>query len=202
MNWKGIYQKYSSLSGKELIVGIKDWEQRLKILFSWIKHMPRNSKILDCGCGIGIAGVALQENGFKNIIGIDIDEKNVNIAKKFYKVYRMDLEKIEFKSKIFDVILALNVIEHLNHPGKFVNSIKKILKSSGYLIFSLPNEIWFRKVLGLVPKDPTHKQSWSCFSFKKFLINNGFEILDIKAIGRIPFYFTSQTFMILARLRK
>jgi ribosomal protein L11 methylase PrmA len=75
MNWKDIYQKYSNFSGKELIVGIKDWDQRLKIIFSWIKNLPRDSKILDCGCGIGIAGVALQENGFKNIIGIDIDEK-------------------------------------------------------------------------------------------------------------------------------
>jgi ribosomal protein L11 methylase PrmA len=75
MDWKGIYKKYSNFSGKELPAGIKDRNQRLKIIFSWIKKLPRDSKILDCGCGIGIAGVALQENGFKNIIGIDIDEK-------------------------------------------------------------------------------------------------------------------------------
>jgi 2-polyprenyl-3-methyl-5-hydroxy-6-metoxy-1,4-benzoquinol methylase len=202
MNWKDIYRKYSNFSGKELVVGIKDWEQRLKILFNWIKKLPRDSQILDCRCGIGIAGIALQEKGFKNIIGIDIDKKNVSIAKRFYRVYRTDLEKIEFKSKMFDVILALNVIEHLNQPEKFISNIKKILKNNDYLILSLPNEIWFRKILGLVPKDPTHKQSWSCFSFRKFLIINGFEVFDIKPVGRIPFYFASQTFMILARLRK
>jgi hypothetical protein len=61
----------------------------------------------------------------------------------------------------------------------------------------------YKKYSGLSRKElVVGIRGWSCFSFRKFLIINRFEILNIKAVGRIPFYFASQTFMILARLRK
>jgi 2-polyprenyl-3-methyl-5-hydroxy-6-metoxy-1,4-benzoquinol methylase len=200
MEWKKFYKKHCGVSGRELITGIRDWEQRSKIFLNWIKNSPKNIKILDCGCGIGIAGLILKENGFRNVIGVDINRKNVETASRLFRAYQMDCNKLELKEK-FDVIIVLNLIEHLNFPQKFLKKVKRILRPNGMLILSLPNEMWFRKLLGIVPKDPTHKQSWSYLSFKKFLVLNGFKILDIKPIGRTPFLLTCQTFMVLAKKR-
>lgn len=62
--------------------------------------------------------------------------------------------------------------------------------------------MFFRKLFGFIPKDPTHKQNWSFISFRKFLSKNGFEALKMKPVGRFPFLLLCQTFMVLARVRK
>lgn len=200
LDWKSVYKKYSNPSEWE--VGIKDWEQRSSILLNWIaqEKTNKNVKILDCGCGIGIVGIILKVGGYENVIGIDLNKKNLDVASKFYKVYEMDCEGINFNDK-FDVVLALNIIEHLNNPKKFLHNVKKILKNNGCFILSLPNEIWFGKIFGFTSKDPTHKHSWNYFQFKNFLEDNGFEIIDMKPVGRFPLLFFSHTIMILCRMK-
>lgn len=202
MKWKIIYKKYCKFSGRKLTIGIKDWEQRLKTVLKWVKDLPKNSEILDLGCGIGIAGLALKEIGFKEIVGVDINEKQIKIAKKFYKkVYKIDCNRLNIKGK-FNLILALNIIEHLESPNIFLKKIYHLLSDKGYLILSLPNEIWFRKLFNLIPKDPTHKQHWSIFLFKRFLRKYNFRIIEMKPVGNIPFLLACQTFMVLATKNK
>ncbi len=197
-------QKPSQKRKRDRNWNIRDWKQRSDILLDWIakNNIPKNAKILDCGCGIGILGLILRENGYENTVGIDIDADNVKIARQNYKkVYQMDCDRISIKSK-FDVAVALNLIEHLNNPKLFLENVKSILNPSGIIILSLPNEIWFRKLFNKIPQDPTHKQSWSIFSFKKFLNKNGFQVFDMKPVGRVPVLLGCQTFMILARVKQ
>jgi 2-polyprenyl-3-methyl-5-hydroxy-6-metoxy-1,4-benzoquinol methylase len=203
MNWQEHLKKFQNKSGREIKIGIRDWEHRSNVFLKWIKKdkLNKRSRILDCGCGIGVAGFILKENEFRNVIGIDIDPRRLSIAKKNYKgVYRMNCENVKF-NKRFDIILALNVIEHLNNPEKFLKRVKELLATSGRLILSLPNEIFIRRILRLIPKDPTHKQHWSYLQFKRFLKKCGFEILDMKPIGHVPFLFGCQTFMVLAKMK-
>lgn len=201
--WQKIYaERYSGYSKGQIEAGIRDWEQRSDILLRWLERekVSGHAKILDCGCGIGIGGIILKNNGYENITGIDIDGENVKAASKFFEAYGMDCNNINLKNR-FDIVIALNIIEHLGSPEHFLDGLIKILSPKGLLVLSLPNEIWFRKLSGRIPKDPTHRQSWSVFSFKRFLSRNGFDIIDMKPVGRIPFLIGCQTFMVLAKVR-
>ena len=205
MKWKELYKKYANVENKE--IGIHDWEQRGDILIKWIERYCDTSKylkVLDIGCNIGIAGAILKEAFDVKIYGIDIDLKTlkINSMLKNERVSLQNAELLGIKNHTMDIVIALNLIEHLEKPHNLLNEIKRIIKPRGLAIFSLPNEIFFRKFLGLIPKDPTHKQSWSIFSFKKFLKQNELKIIDMKPVGRVPFLMVCQTFMVLTQVNK
>lgn len=196
--WEEIYKKHST---ENIRIGIADWRQRSTILMKWLRQQKigKDAKILDCGCGIGIAGIILKENGYNDITGIDINKKNVEISSRFFRTFVGDCSKLKIKEK-YNVILALNLIEHIKNPERFLENIKSAIKPDGLLILSLPNEVWFRKLVGAIPHDKTHVQSWSYYSFKKFLKRNGLTIIDMKPVGRIPFLFMCNTMMVLVKL--
>lgn len=105
--------------------------------------LPKDTiTILDLGCGMGIVGEALNNNGDFHLVGVDIYEPYLKVCKKrgFYKkLIKRDLRKIDFKEKSFDVVTLFQVIEHLNK-----NESKKLIKKAMHIakkavIVSVPN---------------------------------------------------------------
>ena len=139
-------------------------------------------KILDIGCGGGLVSESLSKLGAV-VTGIDFVENNIKVAKQHsaelglkidYKV--ADIEKIKLK-KNFDVIVAFEVLEHLNDWEKFLNKIKNNLNKNGILIISTINRNILSKyiaiflaenILNWIPKG-TH-------NYNKFIKPN--EIID------------------------
>lgn len=203
MNWEEVYKfAHKHFSQRDIEIGIKDWKQRSSILLYWLRKLKVSykSKILDCGCGIGICCKILKENGYKKIIGIDIDKNKLDFAKQFCNVKRMNCENLNFPNKSFDVIIALNIIEHLRNPQKFLYEVKRILRTRGLLIISTPNTSLLRKLLGKTDLCPEHLHYWSYRKFIRLIKNNGFKVIDIKPIGRLPVLELCQTFMLVASL--
>ncbi|WDV44786.1 class I SAM-dependent methyltransferase [Clostridiaceae bacterium M8S5] len=108
----------------------------------------RKGKILDIGCSTGELALALNKEGYE-VIGIDLDEKMINIAKKkeisklkFYHLNMMDIEKF-FKDDKFDQITCLgNTLVHLKSTDSilnFFNSVKKLLVEDGVFKFQILN---------------------------------------------------------------
>lgn len=104
----------------------------------------KNLKILDIGCGGGLVSESLSKLGAV-VTGIDFAENNIRVAKQHsaksglkieYKIG--DIEKIKLK-KNFDVIIAFEVLEHLNDWKKFLNRIKNNLNKNGIFIISTIN---------------------------------------------------------------
>jgi 2-polyprenyl-3-methyl-5-hydroxy-6-metoxy-1,4-benzoquinol methylase len=201
LNWKEHYSKFSSFSTARKKIGIKDWEKRFLVIFNWLEKygVSKKSKILDCGCNIGVLGLLLKENNFKNIVGIDIDPKILKISKKILKTYKMDCHDLKFKNNEFDVFIALNIIEHLDEPKRFLNEAKRVTKKGGFVILSTPNTNFIRKTLKKVDKSPGHINFWSFRQFKNLLKMNGLNVIEKKGIGRFPTIIFCQTFMVLCR---
>lgn len=113
----------------------------------------------------------------------------------------MDCENLNFIDKSFDIVLALNLMEHLSNPNKFLNEVKRVLKDSGIFIASVPNTSFFRKLIRKTIVIPEHLNYWDCKSFKKLLRSKGFRVIDIKPVGRISILPLCNTFITLSKLR-
>ena len=135
--------------------------------------------ILDFGCGEGYFLKAMKDRGLseKKILGVDNREDAIERAITLIPEYdfkQIDLFQINPDEFQFDLVMAIEVIEHLYEPENFVKHLT--LLSSKYVLFTVPFEPWFRIINLLWGRDvlhlgnhPEHVNHWSPKSFQKFL---------------------------------
>ncbi len=118
------------------------------------KKLLKNLKILDMGCGGGLVCEPLARLGAE-VTGIDFVKKNIDIAKKHAKssnlkinYFQNNLSNLKLKSK-FDLILILEVIEHLDNWKEVSLEAIKYLKPNGKIIFSSINRTFFSKIFAI-----------------------------------------------------
>lgn len=114
---------------------------RNNFIYSLIKkHTSRDDiKILDAGCAQGNLLLYLNDKGFKNIYGMDMDK---NLLKQFkdsgIKAYAMDLRETDFDDETFDIIISSDIIEHIDNDMRAIHEMKRILKKNGIIIIFVP----------------------------------------------------------------
>jgi SAM-dependent methyltransferase len=97
-----------------------------------------NSKILDVGCGQGVALQLFVQKGF-HPIGITLNREDLNAcSKKGYEVREMDQSFLEFDNEIFDLIWCRHCIEHSIFPYFTLYELNRVLKSKKYLYIEVP----------------------------------------------------------------
>ena len=85
---------------------------------------------------------ALIQKNAQKILGIDLSEEGIAILNEcgFEDVCIMNAESMKLNSK-FDIILAGDVLEHLNNPGLFLEKICSLLNPGGELIVGVPSAL-------------------------------------------------------------
>lgn len=114
------------------------YQMILKFLFPKSNHL----KVLDLGCGKGIAGELFNSNKNHKFTGIDIFNPYIKICSNngFYnKVIRADLTKIKLDKKSFDVVLLLQVLEHMDKNDALKVLQQSISAAKAAVLISLPN---------------------------------------------------------------
>lgn len=107
--------------------------------------LPQKAEaVLEVGCGTGATLRWLKDSGFaKHTTGIELFESAALIARNNVdKLYVGDAEKLiaaEFSQESFDLVLCLDVLEHMVDPWTFILRIEKLIKPNGMLIGSIPN---------------------------------------------------------------
>ena len=110
---------------------------RTEMMQRFVSDFDRNIKILEVGCNIGIMMVNLQEMGFKNLYGIEIQPKAIEHAlerTKGLNITEASAYEIPFKDKEFDLVFTTHVLIHLD-PDKISTALKEIYRCSGKYIF-------------------------------------------------------------------
>ena len=110
------------------------------------KNLPlKNLKILDIGCGGGLLCEPMSRLGAK-VTGIDASEKNINVAKIHSKEKKLKIkyicsspENLTIKDK-FDIILNMEIIEHVNDVEFFMLNCSKFLKKNGLMYVATLNK--------------------------------------------------------------
>lgn len=110
------------------------------------KFLPphREAKILDIGCGYGNFIYFLKKAGYESVIGIDISKQQVEQAARLgIRDVKLDdfASFLEERVSEFDVITALDVMEHLKKEEvlKFMSVIFRALKPGGKFLVQVPN---------------------------------------------------------------
>jgi len=102
----------------------------------------KNLTLLDVGCGGGLISEPMTRLGAK-VTGIDASEKNINVAKFHAEQMNLKINYLcstpEKLNKQFDVILCLEIIEHVADVDLFIKSCAKLLKKNGIIFFATLN---------------------------------------------------------------
>ncbi len=107
-----------------------------------VLSVPVGSKVLDVGCGPGVVASALAARGC-SVWGVDADPAAADVARPHcQRVVVADLESFDFAAAFperFDVVLALDVLEHLRNPGEVLRRLAAVLAPQARLLASIPN---------------------------------------------------------------
>ena len=146
------------------------------------KRPLKNIRILDIGCGGGLLCEPLSKLGAE-VVGIDASEKNIKIAKLHSRENNLKInyfcaspENFKIKGK-FDVILNMEIVEHVENVNFFLNQSTKFLKKKGLMFVATLNKTlksFFFAIIGaeyVLRWLPIGTHDWEMFIEPKKLIN-------------------------------
>lgn len=97
-----------------------------------------NRSILDIGIGNGMALEVVRNGGYA-IEGVEInDTLSERAVQKGFTIYNINIEKEQPDGK-YDVLLLLDIVEHLEHPAIVIENLKRCLNNEGNMIIYTPN---------------------------------------------------------------
>ena len=148
----------------------------------FVDNVNSEDKVLDIGCGNGALTFEIAKKA-KKVVGIDLDEKNIKIARKKYWApnieYLVGDATKDCPDQKFDVIILSNVLEHIENRVEFLQKIKNLAPK--FLIrVPMINRDWitlYKKELGVEWRlDKTHYIEYTLENFKKELKKAGLDL--------------------------
>jgi SAM-dependent methyltransferase len=148
-----------------------------------------DAKIVDVGCGGGKILHFLAEKGFRDVVGIDISQDQIQIAKQINeRATQADaLNWLENQKSQFDLIISLDLIEHFGKEEVliFLRCCVEALKPGGRLVIQTPNA---DSPFGLQHRynDLTHEIAFNPNLLGRLMHQAGLENLEAREQGPVP----------------
>ncbi len=146
------------------------------------KEPLKKIKILDIGCGGGLLSEPMSRLGAE-VVGIDASCKNISVAKLHANKSKLNIEYLctspeKFKpKKKFDVILNMEIIEHVENVDFFLKSCSKLLKKNGIMFVATLNKTLKSYLFAIIGAEyvlqwlPIGTHEWEKFIKPDYLIN-------------------------------
>ena len=160
-----------------------------------------NIKILDIGCGGGLISEPMARLGAK-VTGIDASSKNVSVAKIHSKKNNLSINYLnkspeQLKNyEEYDVILNLEIVEHVKNVGLYIQSCQKLLKKDGIMFTATINRTLTSYIKAIIGAEyilrwlPIGTHDWNKFlkpeELEKYLSDNKFKTLDVSGLDFNP----------------
>ena len=165
------------------------------------KLLLKNLEILDIGCGGGLISEPMARLG-GNITGIDASEKNIKIASLHSKENNLKItylkkspEQLDEREK-FDIILNLEVVEHVDNLDLYLKSCNKLLKKNGLMFTATINRTFVSYIKAIIGAEyilrwlPIGTHDWNKFikpeELEKKLADESFLTNNIKGLEFNP----------------
>ena len=167
------------------------------------KLFLRDLQILDIGCGGGLISEPMARLGGK-VTGIDASERNIKIASLHSKESKLKInyinsspEQLKEKEK-FDIILNLEVVEHVDNLDLYLESCKNLLKKNGLMFTATINRTVTSYIKAIVGAEyilrwlPIGTHDWNKFikpeELEKTLNDKNFKTNNIKGLEFNPIF--------------
>lgn len=134
---------------------------RRKLFISIIKnfHLDKKAEVLDIGTSTGTNLRMLREAGFVTVRGLDFSDEAIRWCadKGLGRVDKGDVCNIPCQKGVYDLVLATDIIEHVDDDVTALSEISRVLKSSGYAVITVPA---FQSLWGLQDTVSHHKRRY------------------------------------------
>ena len=167
------------------------------------KLLLKNLEILDIGCGGGLISEPMARLG-GNITGIDASEKNIKIASLHGKENNLKItylnkspEQLDEREK-FDIILNLEIVEHVDNLDLYLKSCYRLLKKNGLMFTATINRTFASYIKAIIGAEyilrwlPIGTHDWNKFikpeEMQKKLVDKKFLTNDIKGLEFNPIF--------------
>ena len=161
----------------------------------------KNFNILDIGCGGGLISEPMARLG-GSVTGIDASEKNIKVAKVHANQNKLDIcylnkspEQLNEIEK-FDIILNLEVVEHVDNVNLFIESCSKLLKKNGIMFTATINRTITSYLKAIVGAEyvlrwlPIGTHDWNKFlkpeELEKYLESKKLKTVDVTGLNFTP----------------
>jgi len=159
------------------------------------------TSIFDLGCGNGATAEILQRHGYE-VVGVDPSTSGIREAHSAYPNLRLFVgsayDDLAARFGRFQVVLSLEVVEHVYYPRKFAATLFSLVRPGGLAIVSTPYHGYLKNVgMALSGKldshftalwDEGHIKFWSILTLQELLIEAGFSGISFQRVGRIPVF--------------
>ncbi len=140
--------------------------------YLWAAELVQDRRVLDLGSGEGFGAAILAERA-STVAGVDVDDRTVEHARlnyagptvSFHRASVTDLSLFEAQS--FDVVVAFEVVEHVDAQELMLTELKRVLTDDGFLIISTPDRWLYTESSG--QHNPFHEHELSVDEFESLL---------------------------------
>ncbi len=135
------------LTGERTLPGVSDenyWFQRHLAAYEFLLPHVRGKRVIDLGCGEGY-GTSLLATAACEVVGADLAPEAIYHARKKYvgqdnlRFDYRDIYDTRLEAGSFDVVVTMQVIEHMHEPDRFMAEIDRLLAPGGLCVITTPN---------------------------------------------------------------
>jgi ubiquinone/menaquinone biosynthesis C-methylase UbiE len=106
-----------------------------------LERIPLRAKVLDVGCGVGRLARLMRDQREVDVTGLDFSSWALEqLRKEGFKTVLSSLPDIPLPDNTFDMVIATEVIEHLDHPDKTLLQMVRVVRPDGLIMCSVPDD--------------------------------------------------------------
>jgi len=161
----------AEFTGERLIPGQVDVDLLNEHMarYTFAARLARGKRVLDAGCGAGYGSAELAREALW-VVGVDVAAEAVDYAQAGYRLSNLTFEQgsctaLPHPDAAFDLVVAFEVIEHLENFGALLREARRVLAPNGQFIVSTPNKLYYTASRGRQGANPFHVHE---FEFEEF----------------------------------
>jgi SAM-dependent methyltransferase len=161
----------AEFTGERLIPGQVDVDLLNEHLarYAFAARLAHGKRTLDAGCGAGYGSAELAAHA-DSVTGADVAAEATEFARAHYRLPNLAFEQascdqLPHPDACFDLVVAFEVIEHLERWRDFLLEARRVLAPGGQLIVSTPNKLYYTESRGAHGANPFHVHE---FDFEEF----------------------------------
>src|SRR5579871_6100322 len=138
--------------------------------YAFAARLARGKRVLDAGCGAGYGSAELAKAA-AGVLGVDQSEEAVAFAREHYRLPNLNfvcgsVGALPHPSASFDLVVAFEVIEHLDEWHEFLLEMRRVLSPGGQFIVSTPNKAYYAETREQAGPNPFHRHEFDFAEFR------------------------------------